>query len=274
MSIIARVSVPVSGWATGATGSSEADAVAPLDMAFQPLFPDGNPIHQLAQLSRNEMDAEVELRRGLLALAVPGEPSKGIASNGGSDGESDRGDRGESGDGGAPSCKLLERTIRRGRERIRSTLHRYEELRRERDEVLASNSTLTTQLKFASQSILHACNECGGMDTPRARLSACAAEVDDILQGIEAQAKEQAKELDAAVAECAGELRRLSGAYAVLRSTTSEYSCPVCMIRPVGKFIIPCGHTFCSDCVSKMQRHECYMCRMRVDRVQPLFYSS
>lgn len=52
---------------------------------------------------------------------------------------------------------------------------------------------------------------------------------------------------------------------------TSEPSCPVCMNDSVACALIPCGHTFCSNCARRMMS-ECCVCRGRIrDRLKIYF---
>jgi len=38
-------------------------------------------------------------------------------------------------------------------------------------------------------------------------------------------------------------------------------ACPICLTKEVGYSIIPCGHTFCGDCISKSKGSTCCICR-------------
>ena len=48
-----------------------------------------------------------------------------------------------------------------------------------------------------------------------------------------------------------------------------QRSCPICLSKEVNYAIIPCGHTFCEDCISKSRNHTCCICRTTYS-AQPL----
>lgn len=273
--IIARVSAPISRWAVGLTAAEAGPPTlgergVALEAAFGPLIEDDNPLHVLAQLSIQEMEAEANLRRSLYAAVARGSSGSEREEEDGSGDDS----AGSSEDGIDGGVLAMERAVRSGRNRIRAELHSYETLRRERDEVAASSDAILSALRTAVASLGQAANECGSMDAEQARLQACLAEVDDVLGVVERKTGKQRHDMEGALALASRTLRRLAGAYAVLRSTAGENACPVCLSRPVSKFAVPCGHTFCDDCVGRMSMHRCCMCRATVDRVRPLFYSS
>ncbi len=46
---------------------------------------------------------------------------------------------------------------------------------------------------------------------------------------------------------------------------TQTPACSICMTEPIASVAIPCGHTYCSGCASKMSFHgSCYTCRTPV----------
>jgi len=45
-----------------------------------------------------------------------------------------------------------------------------------------------------------------------------------------------------------------------MKNNTNDPQCSICLTEPVSYAIVPCGHTFCSNC-SKKQNTNCYMCR-------------
>jgi len=53
-------------------------------------------------------------------------------------------------------------------------------------------------------------------------------------------------------------------------------TCSLCLQRPVTKYLNPCGHTGCSECLEKMGESSytthCFLCRKRVDSYHPLYF--
>jgi len=51
-------------------------------------------------------------------------------------------------------------------------------------------------------------------------------------------------------------------------SLPSEPTCPICLADPIANAIIPCGHTFCTNCARRMAM-ECGICRGKIrDRLK------
>lgn len=50
-------------------------------------------------------------------------------------------------------------------------------------------------------------------------------------------------------------------------------ACPVCCETEVQKFLDPCGHTFCSACLSKTSNSKCPVCRTKYNNVRQLFFT-
>lgn len=53
---------------------------------------------------------------------------------------------------------------------------------------------------------------------------------------------------------------------------TSEPACPVCMNDSVACALIPCGHTFCSNCAKRMMT-ECCVCRGRIRERLKIYFT-
>ncbi len=105
--------------------------------------------------------------------------------------------------------------------------------------------------------------------------------VDDLLQKL-AHVKESAKgDLDLACGphrerlQATGEvLSRLASTYAFKRCADVTYGCPVCLHRPVERFMVPCGHTLCKECTQNVVEASglCPMCRVEWVNVGNLYF--
>jgi len=58
----------------------------------------------------------------------------------------------------------------------------------------------------------------------------------------------------------------------MLKNDDSEPQCSICLTEPVANAIVPCGHTFCSNC-SKKQNTTCYICRGQIRERIRLFFA-
>ena len=54
-----------------------------------------------------------------------------------------------------------------------------------------------------------------------------------------------------------------------LENLEDSFLCCICMSRPVGMVLCPCGHMTCSECAPKIS--ECPLCRTEVERRQKVF---
>lgn len=62
----------------------------------------------------------------------------------------------------------------------------------------------------------------------------------------------------------------LSKSYNIIKNTTMGHICPICLTNEVDRFCDPCGHSFCSKCI---QSTYCYMCRVKINRTKPIYFS-
>jgi hypothetical protein len=56
------------------------------------------------------------------------------------------------------------------------------------------------------------------------------------------------------------------------KSETHDPLCGICLTDPVTTAIVPCGHTFCGNCIKK-QNTNCYMCRGTIRERIKLFFT-
>ena len=58
----------------------------------------------------------------------------------------------------------------------------------------------------------------------------------------------------------------------VLNQWNVSNLCPVCITNPVKKYIDPCGHTFCENCLQNNPNNKCMLCRKECIKIQSLFF--
>jgi uncharacterized phage infection (PIP) family protein YhgE len=67
-------------------------------------------------------------------------------------------------------------------------------------------------------------------------------------------------------------LRKLKDVYSTLKQSNSVISCPVCLGGYVDSYLMPCGHTFCSKCLSNINK-KCFVCRQSFTKIATLYYN-
>lgn len=67
-------------------------------------------------------------------------------------------------------------------------------------------------------------------------------------------------------------LRLLSSTYQGLRITTAMYTCPICIDRQVDRFLMPCGHTVCNECLCELHEN-CPCCRKHISGSGDLYFT-
>lgn len=48
------------------------------------------------------------------------------------------------------------------------------------------------------------------------------------------------------------------------RDAEKALVCVVCLVNPVDRVLIPCGHSYCSTCVERLHRDSCPVCRLEI----------
>lgn len=54
--------------------------------------------------------------------------------------------------------------------------------------------------------------------------------------------------------------RQIISMHSNFKNESNDPQCAICLTEPVGSTIVPCGHTFCNNCIKK-QNTSCYICR-------------
>ena len=67
-------------------------------------------------------------------------------------------------------------------------------------------------------------------------------------------------------------LLQLKDVYGVLHNQNNTTQCKICFNRQVDLFLVPCGHTFCQDCVTPDTKR-CHICRLLIHKLCNLFFS-
>ncbi len=67
-------------------------------------------------------------------------------------------------------------------------------------------------------------------------------------------------------------LLQLKDVYKILKHSDITFTCPICIERQVDLFLIPCGHTICSKCVTEI-RQRCFICRHPFTKICSLYFN-
>ena len=67
-------------------------------------------------------------------------------------------------------------------------------------------------------------------------------------------------------------LQNLMSYIRVTNPSTTLPLCPVCFDGPINMCLIPCGHTFCSECLGN-SRFQCAVCRTNITNKQKIFFN-
>ncbi len=65
-------------------------------------------------------------------------------------------------------------------------------------------------------------------------------------------------------------IKYMADTYNTLKTSQLGHICPICLSNEVDIFCDPCGHCFCSKCLSNTQY--CYMCRLKINKIRHLFF--
>jgi len=71
--------------------------------------------------------------------------------------------------------------------------------------------------------------------------------------------------------ETTNKLLQLRKVYQVLKDSDVSYTCPICLVKQVEMFLVPCGHCFCALCMGKIER-QCFMCRKEYIKKSNLYF--
>lgn len=66
--------------------------------------------------------------------------------------------------------------------------------------------------------------------------------------------------------------RQIISLHSSFRNETNEPQCAICLTEPVITAIVPCGHTFCGNCIKK-QNTSCYICRGTIRERIKLYFT-
>lgn len=94
--------------------------------------------------------------------------------------------------------------------------------------------------------------------------------IGEIFELVNSNVKTKNEELQKLINTNNSKIRHLSDAYGILKSANMVHLCPVCLTNEVNTFCDPCGHSFCDKC---MRSSYCFMCRVRINKLHPLFFS-
>ena len=66
--------------------------------------------------------------------------------------------------------------------------------------------------------------------------------------------------------------RELLSVQSMMKKSSTEPPCSICLLEPISYTIVPCGHTYCSGC-SKKQNTNCFICRGPIRERVKLYFA-
>lgn len=92
-----------------------------------------------------------------------------------------------------------------------------------------------------------------------------------ISEMLNASIKNKIDELDSEIKKCAAVLSYLSQTFQILKESSVNCMCPICLNNQVDVYINPCGHTCCNACIRNSRY--CYLCRTRISQYNKIFFN-
>ena len=84
--------------------------------------------------------------------------------------------------------------------------------------------------------------------------------------------KLQIEEYEEKYNNCIKKLLYLKNSIDNFKTVQNNYICPICFENNVDCFIDPCGHTLCSDCLTKIGKSICHVCRNEVTHYKKIYF--
>ena len=159
---------------------------------------------------------------------------------------------------------------------FKSHILRFEELQDKLSKVTSANNTaarlranITNDMKSLHHCFQHSIKDHELLDELHEQLN-------DVMNRIQIYTCTGTSEIEKEMDAVSNELRQAKGDVKCgidIFKCTSACSkmpvCPICMNAGVEVFCNPCGHTYCSACI---QSDKCYLCRMKIIKIQRLFF--
>ena len=57
----------------------------------------------------------------------------------------------------------------------------------------------------------------------------------------------------------------------IRREVNPDLLCSICFERRINTILIPCGHTFCKDCLQSYNTKTCFICRDDIETLQKIY---
>lgn len=95
----------------------------------------------------------------------------------------------------------------------------------------------------------------------------------DSIEGLSNKRFDSRKErIKSSLNSCTQVIKHLYKSYQSIKEVSLVHICPICLNNSVSSFLIPCGHTFCDNCIKKI-RTSCFICRQDIQRFSQLYFN-
>lgn len=161
----------------------------------------------------------------------------------------------------------INKTIKKGRELITSTLREYDtcidEISQTEANIKITNNAINS-IKQQSESLSRVHMELNDITSPF--LQSLLEKQDIIISELQCNIGLLICKKDKLEAT----LRALGSSYNILKNAPMHHTCPICITHEVDVYLEPCGHTLCRHC---NRSPYCHMCRTKIRSSRSLYYS-
>jgi uncharacterized protein Yka (UPF0111/DUF47 family) len=172
-------------------------------------------------------------------------------------------------------CTEIEESVEKGRAVLADTMKKYIEARDIVANCSVSTDIINSSFDTARNHILRFQRECMRFDHSVQvvdSIQSILADLQKVQQQVIGNINTDLPEHHQKLKEATHMLTNMAGAFRTLRNTSTMYTCPICLDRQVSRFIIPCGHTYCVQCLGRSGVEKCAICRTTVNGVKDLYF--
>jgi Zinc finger, C3HC4 type (RING finger) len=164
--------------------------------------------------------------------------------------------------------------MERGRQKLQNAMQAYVALSSELENKKAMVRSVERAFANAKQGLVDLLGICYDVDACRESMAGVRVSTDCLVSGMEPAFERLHGDLRLAqkrTLDAASQLQELADLYKVVRRSSMAL-CPICLGDDVQEYVVPCGHTFCSKCLSRNPAR-CYVCRAALAGRHSLYFA-
>ena len=169
----------------------------------------------------------------------------------------------------------LKQYVKKGQQMLKSEIIRYSTLKDKLDQSAEIEEIFQSQITQIKRSFLILDELNIARASYASELNHLHDSIDNFKANITKDFSESMKSVKDEYNQSLKTLVQLKDVYQVCRDSDLSYVCPICLQSRVECFMIPCGHTFCRECVKPTNsiRKICHICRNPYTRICTLYYA-